>query len=164
MILNILLIYYAPVLLSTLKISMESVNLAYSTKNIPIAQPKKYLTNLIEKTEFFLRRVRWKAYHFLNPTETQAKETFGFPTAKSPPPITLNNFKDKMLTLIQNIEFKNHNCEFQKRMSQDIAKIKKDKNLLISADKTTKLLPSGCPLIQTAHEFRRNKVLHESTY
>ena len=42
-----------------------------------------------------------------------------------------------MLTLIQNIEFKNHNCEFQKRMSQDIAKIKKDKNLLISADKTT---------------------------
>ena len=40
----IFLIYYAPVLLTTLKISMEAVNLGYSTKNIPIAQPKEYLT------------------------------------------------------------------------------------------------------------------------
>ena len=62
--LNLLtLAYFATLLLSTLRINMEPVNLGYSTKNIPIAQPKEYLKYLVEKTESFLRRVRWKAYH-----------------------------------------------------------------------------------------------------
>jgi hypothetical protein len=75
---------FAPSLLSTLRINMEPVNLGYSTKNIPIAQPKEYLKCLVEKTESFLRRVRWKAYHFLKPTQPEAaKQTFGFNTTKS---------------------------------------------------------------------------------
>ena len=133
-----LFIYFAPSLLSTLRIDMEPVNFGYSTKNIPIAQPKEYLRCLIEKTESFLRRMRWKAFHFMNPTEPSTKETFGFKTTKSPAPIKeLNNFENKMLTLIQNIEFKNSNCEFQNELSQDTKKIKKDNKLLIAADKTT---------------------------
>ena len=54
------------ILLSTLQTDMEPVNLGYSDKNIPIAKPREYLKCLIEKTESFLRRVRWKAYHFLH--------------------------------------------------------------------------------------------------
>ena len=46
--------YFAPLLLSTLRINMEPVNFGYSTKNIPIAQPKEYLKYLVEKTESFL--------------------------------------------------------------------------------------------------------------
>jgi hypothetical protein len=77
---------------------MEHVNLGYSTKNIPLARPKEYLKQLIEKIESFLRRVRWKTYHYLNPTNAPAKKTFGFPTTKSPPPIKeLTEFENKML-------------------------------------------------------------------
>ena len=117
---------------------MEPVSLGYSTKNIPITQPKVYLKRVIEKTESFLRRVRWKTYHFSNTTETPTKETFGFQTTKSPPPIKeLHDLEDKMLSLIQNIEFKNRNCDFQKELSQDAKKIRTDDKLLIAADKTT---------------------------
>ena len=42
-----------------------------------------------------------------------------------------------MLTLVQNIEFKNTNSEFQKELSRDIKKIQKDNELIIPADKTT---------------------------
>ena len=85
-------------LLSTLRVNMEPVNLGYSTKNIPIAQPKDYLKCLVEKTESFLRCVRWKAYHFLKPTQPEAaKETFGFNTTKCPP-------------LIKELEYSNASC------------------------------------------------------
>ena len=42
-----------------------------------------------------------------------------------------------MLTLVQSIEFKNTNCDFQQQLSRDIRKIQKDKKLIIPADKTT---------------------------
>ena len=69
---------------------MQPVNLGYSTKNIPVAQPKEYLKCLVTKTESFLRRIRWKAYHFLKPdesAESASQETFGFRSTKSPPPM-----------------------------------------------------------------------------
>ncbi len=110
------------------KNNMEPVNLGYSTKNIPIVQPKEYLKCLVEKTESFLRRVRWKAYHFLKPTQPEAaKETFGFNTTKSPPPIKeLEAFESKMLSLVQRVQFKTHHNKFQNDLSQDLTKIRMD--------------------------------------
>ena len=111
-------VYFVPLLLSTLLTNMERVNLGYSTKNIPIAAPKEYLKCLIEKTESFLRRVRWKAYHYLHPTETSDKETFGFNSTKNPPAVKeLSQFEDKMLELIQNINFKTQRDNFQNKLS-----------------------------------------------
>ena len=37
-----------------------------------------YKKRLLERTEHFLRRMRWKAFHYLNPVTTADKETFGF--------------------------------------------------------------------------------------
>ena len=130
-------------MLSTLivssSIAMEKVNLGYSTKNIPLPSRSEYMKNFIEKTEHFLRRMRWKAYHFLNPTESTAKETYGFKSRNSPPRINeLIPFEDGMLNLIQNIEFKDVKCNFQNEMNSDIKnKIKRPGSLLIPADKTT---------------------------
>ena len=120
-------------------IAMEKVNLGYSTKNIPLPSRSEYMKNFIEKTEHFLRRMRWKAYHFLNPTESTAKDTYGFKSRNSPPRINeLIPFEDGMLNLIQNIEFKDVKCNFQNEMNSDIKnKIKKPDRLLIPADKTT---------------------------
>ena len=136
---------------------MEPVNLGYSTKNIPIAHPTDYLKYLIEKTESFLRRVRWKACHFLKPTEKPTtKESFEFLTTRFPPLIKeLAEFEDKMLLLIQSIQFTNHKCNFQKQLSQDTTKIKTDKKMLISYPRR--------PLIPNAHEHCRYKILQESS-
>ena len=132
-------IYFAPSLSSTLQIDMEPTNLGYSTKNIPTAQPNVYLRCLIEKTQSFLQRMRWKAHHFLNPTDSPTqKETFGFKTTNSPPPIAeLHDFEERMLTLVQNIEFQQTNSTFQNKLLKDIRNIKKDNDLFVPADKTT---------------------------
>lgn len=83
--------------------------------------------------------MRWKAYHFLNPTESSTKETYGFKSRNSPPRISeLIPFEEGMQDLIQNIEFKEVKCSFQNQMISDIKnQIRKPDSLLIPADKTT---------------------------
>ena len=67
--------------------TMERVTFNDSTKNIPVASDKEYIKQFIDKTEQFLRRMRWKAFHFLNQEKSTAKETFGFKTKNCPPVI-----------------------------------------------------------------------------
>ena len=57
---------------------MESTRFDYSTKNIPLPSGSDYSRKLIEKTDL-CRRMRWKAYFYLNPdvNDTQ-KQIFGF--------------------------------------------------------------------------------------
>ena len=54
-----------------------------------------------------LRRMRWKAYFFLNPdTITHSKDTYGFKSTKNPPPIDESKgFEDDMLKMIQSTKF-----------------------------------------------------------
>ena len=126
---------------------MEQFNISYSTKNIPLPSHNDYLQRLIEKTELFLRRMRWKAYFFLNPgTTSPSKETYGFKSTKNPPPIEdLKAFEDDMLKMIQSVKFKQVNSPFLNKLKEDTDRIKNDPKLLIAADKTTnfyKLEPS----------------------
>ena len=118
---------------------MEKVNLGYSTKNIPLPAKNEYLKRFIEKTEHFIRRLRWKAHYFLNGTESTAKESYGFKSRNSPPQISeLQPFEEDMTRLIQNIKFKDIKSNFQSKLNSDIKnKIKKPNSLLIPADKTT---------------------------
>ena len=46
---------------------MESKNLGYSLKNIPIPSKASYLKSMIDKVENFIKRIRWKAHFFDNP-------------------------------------------------------------------------------------------------
>ena len=137
------LVILSSFLLSTLSdsspITMDKVNLNYSTKNILLPRKNEYLKTFIEKTEHFIRRMRWKAYHFLNKTESTANESYGFKSRKSPPQINeLIPFEDDMINLIQNIKFNDTKCSFQRKLNIDIKnKIKRPDTLLIPADKTT---------------------------
>ena len=81
---------------------MEKINFECPTRNIPIPTNKEYLKRLIEMTEKLTKRMRWRAYHFLNPSPTkQRQETYGFKTTKSPPHVPeLNEFESKMINLI----------------------------------------------------------------
>ena len=118
---------------------LEPVNLGYSTKNIPIPDNSSYLKSLISKTELFLRNLRWKTFFFLNPNiPPTAKETYGFKSTKLPPFIAeLKEFEDGLMKMIQSIEFENRVDKFQKQLSADVIKIKKDDRLFVPADKTT---------------------------
>ena len=100
---------------------MEKFNISYSTKNIPLPSHNDYLQRLIERTEQFLYRMRWKAHSFLNPDTTSfTKETYGFKSTKNPPSIEeLKDFEDDMLKMIQSVKFKQVNNPFLNRL--DIA-------------------------------------------
>ena len=126
---------------------MEKFNISYSTKNIPLPSHNDYLQRLIERTEKFLHRMRWKAHSFLNPDTTSfTKETYGFKSTKNPPSIEeLKDFEDDMLKMIQSVKFKQVNNPFLNRLKENTDHIKNEPKLLIAADKTTnfyKLEPS----------------------
>ena len=57
---------------------------------IPIPTKSNYLKCLTEKTENFIRRLRWKAYHFCQsnsqPVNESANGYFEFKTLTTPPP------------------------------------------------------------------------------
>ena len=87
---------------------METKNLGYSVKNIPISNKDVYLKALIGKTEHFIRRVRWKVFHFLNNPENKDEKnnTYGFRTLTTPPKHQiLYNFENDLYKMIKNIEF-----------------------------------------------------------
>ena len=126
---------------------MEKFNIDYSTKNIPLPSKNDYLQRLIEKTELFLRRMRWKAHFFLNPsTASSSKQTYGFKSTKNPPPIDeLKDFEDDMLNMIQSTKFNQVNNPFLNKLKNNTKRIENESKLLIAADKTTnfyKLEPS----------------------
>lgn len=118
---------------------MEQVNLGYSTKNIPIPSRGDYIRRLIEKTEKFLRSLRWRCFFYLNPDVRQSKkECYGFKSTKSPPQIPeLKEFEDGMLDLVRNIRFRYTSNDFLRGISSDLSNIQQDNRLLIPADKTT---------------------------
>lgn len=107
-------------------------------KNIPFTSKSEYTKRLIEKTESVLKRMRWKAFFFLNPEiKAEEKETYGFNSRKTPPQIDeMIKFEDDLLQLIGNIKFRKTNCRFQSNLQKDIRKIKNSDHLLIPADKT----------------------------
>ena len=43
---------------------MEKLNLAYSTNNKPIPTEKNYRLQLIERTDLFIKKFRWKAIFY----------------------------------------------------------------------------------------------------
>ena len=117
----------------------DTINLGYSTKNIPIPGKNEYLQKLIQKTEKFIRNIRWKTYFFLKPKEKpKQKKTYGFPSTKTAPKIPeLTMLEDEMLKMIQNIKFRRPNSQFQYQLATDVHKIMNSKELLVPADKTT---------------------------
>ena len=83
------------------------------------------MIQMIQSVEKFVKNIRWRAFHFLNPTQTNnKKETFGFPSTKPAPYVPeLTDFESKMYDLTKNIKFKNYSNSFQTKLKDDIRKI-----------------------------------------
>ena len=116
---------------------MEKFNIDYSTKNIPIPSEREYMIQLISKVEKFFKRMRQKALQFLGKQDNSGKENHGFKTRKCPPCVDeLVDFKNDMMKMMKNIEFRNIKCTFQTKLMSDIKKINESNKLLIPADKS----------------------------
>ena len=126
---------------------MERVNFGYSVKNIATPSERTYNTQLIEKTEAVIKRMRWKAI-FHNPENSQASpddqaesiENYGLKTAKCPSQVpAMKKFEADLLNLVGNITFRKTTSEFQKKMRKDMSDLRKSGKTLTPADKTTNL-------------------------
>ena len=111
----------------------------HSLKDIPISSKQQYLKFLLEKTESFLRNVRWKVHWYENP-DTSSKESrnFGFKSLTTPPyNEELNAFEQDMHDLISSIKFRDINDSFQNKLSDEVKRINETNKVIINADKTS---------------------------
>ena len=119
---------------------MKKINFNCSTKNIPTPPNQQYSKKLIEMTEKLVKRRRWRAYHFLDPSNTATpKNYYGFNTRTSPQIPQLREFEYKMADLILSIEFRTtcNEMQFQGTLEGHVKTIKNSKTLYVRADKTT---------------------------
>ena len=117
--------------------NFEKKNFNYSLKNIGVPTKMEYLMSLTHQVRSFVDRVRWRAFHILNPTNRESKETFGFNTISSSPKVeALEVFEEKMFNLVKNIEFHRKGNKLQDKLREDQRKINQEERLIIAADKT----------------------------
>ena len=127
-----------------LKMEPTKVNFDYSLKNIPLPKPESHVRAVINKTEQFLQRIRWKVHFFFNPPKPQKDnkksvktETYGFNTTHNAPQhATLAKFEEDLTHLISNLEYTNKRTPFQDKLITDANNIRKSKHIYVTADKT----------------------------
>ena len=83
-------------------------------KDIPIPPLKAYKINLLDKIESVLKRMRWKALLYLNPSDESRAGKFNLKSRKCPPRIDeLKPFEDDLFKLVENLRFKKVIKNFQ---------------------------------------------------
>ena len=118
---------------------MEQINFGTSMKNIAIGDKKEYEIKLIQSINRVMNIIRWRTHWALNPKiKGEAKETFGFNSAKPPPYVEeLKELQERLCELVRNIQFRDQvRNHFQDGLRRDIKNLKKDDKVYMSADKT----------------------------
>ena len=82
---------------------MEQNNFGYSLKNIPIPGKNTFRKCLLEKTECFIHKLRWKAkFSECENNEENASKYYGFKTLNTPPSVELLlPFEEDLYALIK---------------------------------------------------------------
>ena len=87
----------------------------------------------------FVLRLRWAAAFFLGVyTKKEPKETYGFKTSNQPPLIPqLTGFEDRLQQIVENVKFRPGTNKTQKKMREDLNKMKNSNKIYVAADKTS---------------------------
>ena len=112
----------------------------YSLKNIPIPNKQEYLLELVSSVGIFVANLRWRAFHFLNPTiNSNSKETYGFKTSQPAPGVPeLKEFENGIYDLVKNVKFKKYAPNnLQSKMKNDILDMNNNEKVYVAADETT---------------------------
>lgn len=106
-------------------------NIALPSQN---AQRKK----IFEKTEDVISRMRWKAHFFLSGNSYgNASNAFGLKSRKTPPTMSeIKPFENDLFNLIEKLQFRTINDQFQSSLANDLKRINSSPNVLILANKT----------------------------
>ena len=117
---------------------MEQVQFNHSLKDIPIPSNQEYLLELINSVGVFISNLRWRCHFFLNPSNANPKETFGFKTSEPAPPVDeLKVFEDEIHDLVKSVTFRPQaNTPLRSTMKENIRKMKTDPNIYVAAKKT----------------------------
>ena len=112
----------------------------YSLKNIPLHSRSTYRKWLIEKVESVARRMRWKAFFFLNGESNEDEKNgahYGFKSKKTPPQIEeLRGFEEDLTRMIENLQFRKITDPFQSKLKEDIKRMANTSDVIVRADKT----------------------------
>eukprot|EP00117_Sycon_ciliatum_P026372 scpid111095/ scgid21664/ len=80
----------------------KQMDIDYSLKNVPIPTAKDHTRSLIERVEDVVKRMRWKAFFYLNGSDSRGvteenTNKFGFKTKNCPPQIRqMKPFEDDL--------------------------------------------------------------------
>ena len=122
---------------------MEKINLGYSIKNIPIPSERTYLLQLVEKIESVIKCMRWKATFFNEENSNEERsnvERYGLKSEGCPAQLKeLAPFEEDLIQLVKEIKFRRVKNDFQKKLSEDIRKIKTSPKTVTPADKTSNM-------------------------
>ena len=151
---------------------MNTRNIQYSLKNIPIPSSFSYLKNLVNKTEDFVRRLRWKAFWYdkkleagqqnnqnrtnnENNEEEETPNNYGFRSPRNPPPnANLKEFEADLFKMINEIEFENKPNHLQRQLRADARNIRSSDMMTVPADKSPNLYEMNTE--QYRHLLRNN--------
>ena len=101
---------------------MDHYKFDYSMKNVPIPSDKAFRIEFLNSIDKLSIRMKWRAFHFLNPNPNKtSKETFNFNTTNPPPPIKeLKAFLDGLSEIAKNLKFKQVKDQFQSTLKKDL--------------------------------------------
>jgi len=120
---------------------MERKEFGYSLKNIPLPSKQSYIKSMIGKMQSFIKRMRWRALFFDNPSETEnvTNRNYGFRSEKTPPQNKeLLQFENDLYSMIKNLQWRESKLsQFQVELSKDLKEMKSSNQLYVPADKTT---------------------------
>ena len=106
---------------------MEKSEIKYSLNNIPTPSKESYQLNLVGKIESLVKRMRWRAFDYLNQQkcDNEIKETFGFKWRKCAPPCSyLIPFEKHLSDMVTSLKFRRVQDSFQRELSEVIRKIR----------------------------------------
>ena len=144
---------------------MQKLNLAYSTKNIPIPTERNYKLQLIDKTSYLSKKNRWNAIFYdmkLNnknknknninnnvkdisknngdDTQKENSSRYGIKSNICPPQVKeLIAFEEGMIDLVHQIRFRKVKRNFQRKLSKSLKTLKSSNKTLTPADKTSNM-------------------------
>ena len=129
---------------------MDKYTPEYSLKNIPFPSYHVFQLALTEKIVDFVKRLRWKAFFYLDScknTDDVKKNVYNLKSPNTPPNNRLlDSFETDLFKLIKLVKFKKVRNNFQMKLSQDINEVKTSNYIWVKSDKSKniyKIKPSN---------------------
>ena len=117
---------------------METIDINFSTKNIPLCNLWTYKRSLLNEIERFRENLRWRVFYFKRPDKKKKIQTYGLKTKfNAPQDPDLMEFERRLMDIIKEVKFKEVKWTDTEVKMKRILKIIKQRNMIVtSSDKT----------------------------